>query len=125
MAGELQASFGAVDTNGNLIDSIPFTNYAIDQALKLIWTKVIPVTTAEADLDTSAAGITTYGYLYLRNLDPTNYVSFGPKNATPAMQAFAKLKKNEFAFFRLDPATVLRWIANTATCNVLVKLYND
>jgi hypothetical protein len=123
MADELRVTMATRLDSGNLKDQIRSETLVIDQATAALISKVVAVTTSETDLDTT--GITTLGWAYLKNLDATNYVQYGPKNVSNAMQAFGRLEAGEAALFRLEPGITLRWIANTATCNVLVKVYAD
>ena len=82
----------------------------------------VAVTTAEADMTTT--GLTTPSMLYLKNLDGTNYVTYGPKSGG-AMILFGKLKPKDVHILRLGASVILRWLANSATCRVLAKCYDD
>lgn len=76
--------------------------------------------------DVGAGTLSNEGFLYLRNLDATNYVNFGPDiGTTGAGQLSGKLKAGEFAFFRIEPNTA--WYAKADTASVLldVRLYSD
>lgn len=48
-------------------------------------------------MDLTGSSITSWGYMYLRNLDSTNFVRFG---ALDDGSYFLKLKAGEFALFR-------------------------
>lgn len=122
MANEISITVAASLANVNLTDTISSLTKRITQTNQEMLSKVVSVTTSEADLDTT--GITTLGWLYIRNLDATNYIQYGPKSAG-AMVAFGKLKAGEFAILRLMTGITLRWVANTATCKVHVKLYAE
>jgi len=68
--------------------------------------------------------ITTNGLLYLENLDPTNYVQFGPTSGG-AMVVQGRLNpKDPPAIFRLEPGAVLRLKANVAACKVRIRIWN-
>lgn len=56
-------------------------------------------------------GVVTVGYVYLKNLDATNYITFGADGSTYPL----KLKAGEFALFRYN-ATALIAKANGASC---------
>jgi hypothetical protein len=62
------------------------------------------------------------GWLYLRNLDATNYVQV--RGASGA-QALPRMRAGEPALFRLDAGSTPYLIANTAACNVLYLLLSD
>lgn len=82
---------------------------------------IVSVGTSEEDLDTGDVGIANAGFMCMRNLDTTNYVTYGPKSAG-AMVAFGRIKAGEIAMFRWEPSITLRWLANTAACKVQVWL---
>ena len=68
--------------------------------------------TSEEEL--GAGGLSTKGWLYIRNLDATNYVQLG--FATGAYGC--RLRAGEFALFRTEPAATIYLKANTAAVNV-------
>lgn len=65
--------------------------------------------------------ITTCGYCWLRNLDPTNFVTIrmGASGAD-----VIKLKAGEVALFRLAASTP-HAIADTGTCNLEILILED
>jgi hypothetical protein len=67
---------------------------------------------------------TVPGYIYVRNLDTTNYVQMGPKDSG-AMIPFLKLKAGEQALFRLDGSVTIRGKATGGTVKVLFMAVND
>ena len=69
--------------------------------------------------------VSTNGLLYLRNLDDTNYVTFGPQSDAATIEVCGKLEPGEIAFFRLAPTIVLWAQADTAACLLDVKLFED
>jgi hypothetical protein len=122
MANELRFTGATSLVNGSLTDTTPLETLLVTQSLGALLSKVVSVTTSESDLTT--AEITTLGWAFLRNLDSTNYVQYGPKSGG-AMVAMGRLKAGEWALLRLEPGITLRWKADTATCQVLVKIFND
>jgi hypothetical protein len=122
MANELRFTGGANLLNGNLNDSTPQQTLLVTQSLAALLSKVVNVTTSESDLTTSE--VTTLGWAWLQNLDTTNYVQYGPKSGG-AMVTVGRLKAGEWALLRLEPGITIRWKANTAACQVLVKIFND
>jgi hypothetical protein len=101
---------------------IPKKVHEITQAAQGAHSPVVSVETVEEDLP--IGDITTLGWLYLRNLDTTNYVTYGPKSGG-AMVAFGRIKPGEPALMRLEPGITLRWVANTAAVKIQVKLFQD
>jgi hypothetical protein len=122
VANELQFTGGTTLANGSLMDSIPLQTLLVTQSSAALLAKVVAVTTSEADLTTTE--IATLGWAWIQNLDTTNYVQYGPKSGG-AMVAMGRLKAGEWALLRLEPGITLRWKADTATCQVLVKIFND
>jgi len=122
MANELKLNMNVTYANGAMSDLVT-ASFAVNQnALQFQGDVVTVSSSAEADLATS--NITTLGWLYLKNLDPANYVQYGPKSGG-VMVAFGRLKAGESVLLRLEPGITLRWIANTAAVKVLTKVYND
>jgi hypothetical protein len=123
VANELRFT-GATDLfNGALMDSTPQQTLLVTQSLASLLSKVVSVTTSESDLSTTE--VTTLGWAWIQNLDTTNYVQWGPKNASNNMQVIGRLKPGEWALLRLEPGITIRWKANTAACKVLIKIFND
>lgn len=57
-------------------------------------------------------------YMWIRNLDPTNYVKLGREDDSGTLRAMARLEPNEFAIFPLDDAQVLKAQADTASVEI-------
>lgn len=112
---------GNVD-NGAFHDTIPSLTVLPDQAAIGAHMPIVSVGTSEEDMP--IGDVATPGWLFLKNLDGTNYVTWGPKSGG-VMAALGKLKAGEFAIFRMDGTSTLRWIANTAAVKVQVKLYES
>lgn len=67
----------------------------------------------------------TYGILTLRNLDDTNFVTYGPESGG-AMVPLGRLNPDgEPQVLRLEPGITLRMQANTGACDVEVGLLED
>jgi hypothetical protein len=122
MANELKHSLSGQLANGQLTDQIRAENLSLTQNAAALISKTVAVTTSEADLDTT--GITTLGYAEIKNLGPTNFLTYGPKSGG-VMVAFGRLKVGEVALLRLEPGITLRWKADTATVSAYIKIYND
>jgi hypothetical protein len=67
------------------------------------------------------ADIGDEGYIFLRNLDATNYIQFGFSTGVYGM----RLKPGEFAVLRLEPGATLYAKANTAAVNIQYIVYED
>jgi len=78
---------------------------------------------AEEDLPI-AADIATLGWCLLHNLDPTNYVQWGPKSAG-VMVPVGRLAAGKRHVLKLEPGITIRWRANTGDCRVRVRIFND
>lgn len=62
------------------------------------------------------------GYCYLKNLDSTNYIEYGPDGGGSSMVVLGRLLPDEFAVLRIAPAgATLMAQANTAACKLLVR----
>jgi hypothetical protein len=77
------------------------------------------VGTSEEEL-AQGADLGTPGYVFVVNLDDTNYVEFG---ATTGVYTI-KIKAGEFDLWRHDSATIYAK-ANTAACNVEYVIIED
>ena len=81
----------------------------------------VDIGTSEEDI--SFGDITTLGWLYMRNLDDTNYVTWGPKSGT--MVACGRMEAGEPACFRMEPGITMTMQANTASCRVYIAALDD
>lgn len=79
------------------------------------------VGTSDESLD--FGDVSTHGWLFLRNLDETNYVEYGPDAS--GMVEIGKLEPGETALFRMVDGTDIKAKANTAACLVDVRCYED
>ncbi|SRR5258705_5856776 len=62
---------------------------------------------------------TNCGYMFLKNIDSTNFVQLALDNA--GAQIFAKIRANEFCLLPLKDSTTQIWAqANTAAVSVIV-----
>lgn len=115
MANEITVSAGLHVLNGNSSFSQPSKSKSFDQAAIGGPTPgAISVGTSEES--TAFPELTTEGWLFMHNNDPTNYVQWGFSTGVYG----GRLKAGEYALFRMEPALTLYLKANTAACNVLV-----
>ena len=122
MAGEFKLTVAHNITKGYYKDSYSPGQFSIDQATQGAFTGVLAIGTSEEAITFTDIG--TLGWLTMHNLDTTNYVDWGPDSGG-SMVAVGRMKANEVAVFRLKPGITLRLQANTASCKVLFKCYND
>jgi hypothetical protein len=101
--------------------AINLTNIQVAQAAAGADARIVSVGTSEADI---TFGVTTHGYLLLRNLDDTNYIKYGPKSSG-VMVELGRLKAGEIAVLRVAPGATFRAVADTAACNLWVHMEND
>lgn len=109
----------AVD-NGNFEQVIDFGSLRDDQAGIGMHGGVVIVGTSEEDLATG--DISTPGWLVIRNLDATNFVTYGPKSGG-AMVAFGRLNAGDCHRVYLKSGVTLRWQADTASVKVQTALF--
>lgn len=91
--------------NGSIAITQAGTDYVVESQNIGIVTEV---------LDTGDVG--TIGYVFIKNLDPTNYIEVGIN--TPVTQIFARLKPGEFTVFPAQPGATYYAKANIAPCDV-------
>lgn len=68
--------------------------------------------------------LATPGFLFLQNLDATNYVTYGILSGG-VLYALGKIEAGEMAFFRMNPGITFAMLANTAAVNINYLLLND
>lgn len=122
MANEITTSINVSLSNGYLTSSFAPGAVRITQNTGITHETVWIVGTSEEDL--AIGDLATLGYAMFRNLDTTNYVQIGMSDAG-TMKTFARLKPGEPAAIRLEPGITVRAKANTASCKVQVKIFND
>jgi hypothetical protein len=122
VANEIRATFGLVYANGSMADTIASATTNITQTTLAFHSSLVFVGTSEEDMSVGDITAASGCWVYLKNMDAANFVKYGPKSGG-AMVEFGRLRAGMFAFFFLAEAAVLRWIADTAQCKVLVKLY--
>lgn len=64
--------------------------------------------------------VTTYGYIFLQNIDSTNYVTYG---STAGLEN--KLKAGEIAIHRFTPGATIEFKANASPVKVQYLLLMD
>jgi uncharacterized protein YaiE (UPF0345 family) len=74
------------------------------------------VTVGTTEESTAFPELSTLGFLFMKNLDTTNYIQWGFSTGVYG----GRLKPGETALFRLEPGVTLYLKANTAACKALV-----
>lgn len=123
MANEIILTVAAQVVNGSFRDTFQPGQLQIDQAAigRGGYTQLIGYAAEEV---VDFGDVSTNGLLILRNLDDTNYVTYGPEDSG-AMVVFGKLKPGEVAILRVAPTVVMRAQADTADVLLDVRLYED
>lgn len=122
MAGTIGLTITNTVKNGTFNDTFKFSGVDITQNNpgQGGYTQLIGTTEEVVNF----GDITTEGYMTLQNIDPTNYVTYGPESAG-AMVVMGKLKPGEPAVFRVAPGVVMRAKADTAAILLDVRLNED
>jgi len=123
MANEINISLGVQVTNGFFKYQFQPGQIQIDQAAPGRGGHVQEIGTDEETID--FGDVETEGYWILRNLDPTNYVEYGPQIGTGSAELCCKLKAGEPAFLRVKPGSVWRAKADTAALLLQSDLLED
>lgn len=122
MSQELKVTIGVTYQNLTLKDTVPTAQTAINQSAQEEFSPVISVPTSDTALTLS--NITTPAWIYMLNLDTTNYVQYGPTSGG-ALVPYGRLNPGEPAILRLDPGVSMRWKANGSPVKVLLKAWGN
>lgn len=126
MANTLNLSVTGNWNQGNLTDSWNLVLGALTLNAQGQTGGIQNIGTSEENLN--AGDLTTNGFLFIANLDPTNYVDWGMSDSG-TMKAWGRLKPglvaSSFACGYVGPGVAIRLKANTSACNVLYKWLND
>lgn len=74
-----------------------------------------------AGVDVSTTGLTNIGWCYIKNIDATNFMEWGPK-VTGTFHPIGKLLPGEEITFRLSPGKTLHVKGDTATVETIVQI---
>lgn len=121
MAGELKITIiGKLNNGGYKVD---WSNgqKSIDQSAVGAASGVQSVGTSAENID--GGDVSTPGYLFLKNLDSTNFVEFGVDSS--GFVKVGKIEAGEEACFRVAASTTVQLKADTATCKVAYILTED
>lgn len=122
MANEIRTNLTVSVSNGSFKDNFQPGTIQMNQSTAAGGNPgTVNIGTSEEDV---AFGDVTPGLIVMQNLDSTNFVKFGPKNGSNAMQLMGKISPGKIAYFELGSGVTLRMQADTAACNVLIKGYS-
>lgn len=121
MANELSYSLNVSYASGYAKDSVTTGTVTYSQSTQLVDSGIQDVGTAAESLATGDVG-TNGGWLWMKNLDTTNYVTFGPDST--GLITCGRLQPGKDCWFFLAPSVTLKVQANTAACKVQYKLFN-
>ena len=122
MANEIIVTSSLQVTNGNMaFPKVGSTEQTINQStlggcgpgFLSIGTSIESVTVTD---------VSNKGWTYIKNLDATNYIEYGPESGT-TMATFGRLLAGEACVLRLSPAITLQMQANTAACKVQIHCF--
>lgn len=120
MADEITITHRFGVSNGNYDPgTISLSNETYDQAAQGVQEKILTINTS-ADVTISSTGLSTVGWLWMRNLDTTNYVQWGTTDGY-----VGRMEAGEPANLRVEPGTTLLAKANTAACSVWYRWLED
>jgi hypothetical protein len=105
---------------GNHAETIAPTAYTVDQTGIGSWKSVQNIATSEENIATFG-DVGTEGFAYFRNLDTSNYVTWGFSTGVYG----GRLEAGETAQFRMNPGLTLYLLANTAACEVEIFVAED
>lgn len=120
MSGSIAIGTSPYNIKGELFPA-GTTSYDSSTALADKVVKSIPTsdTSLTALLPNTA---TIEGVLYVKNLDATNYVKFGPTSGG-AIVPMVRVNPGKAAFIPLEPGLTLRAQANVGACKCDIRLY--
>jgi len=128
MADEVQVTFALDVENGYLKENIPQSVLKYDQGYPGRGGHVQWIGTSADEVidigDVGVGSVMTEGYCYLRNIEEEggNYVTIGPESSG-SMVGMIKLNPGDFAWFRVEPDTVMRAQSNTNDVKLDVRLF--
>ena len=123
-----------MDTTGEFVDAVTYVfsgtvnggqNWNCTNAsAPTVGTTAITFAQSAAGTVISFGNLSTLGWAFLQNLDTTNFITYGP-TIGGYLQKFGKLKAGESCLVRLSPGMILRALADTATCKLKTKIFED
>jgi len=118
MADEITVLIDASLDNGSVTNRFSPGSFSIDQTNARSFDIVQTIGTTEEAI--SFTDFTGQGFVFLQNLDATNYVEFG----LTASYTGRLVAGDPPAFFRLNTGATLYLKANSAACDVRIVAYD-
>lgn len=122
MSNQIQVSFSFIVASGSYQETYMPPASVITQAEVGRGGGIQNIGTTEETIN--FGDVTANGCLFLKNLDDTNYVTYGPVSGG-AMVVAGKLNPGEFAWLRVAPTAVFRAQADTAVVKLDVRMFDD
>jgi len=122
MTQEIRINHSATINNGNLVLTWPAVALAINQTTAAYVAGTSNCTTSEQVI-VDYLDLATVGVLFLKNLDATNSITYGPDNS--GLQVFGTLKPGEDARLRLNTTTTMKAKTLAGTAELQYLLLSD
>lgn len=119
MADEIKVSSYFQRTKTGLSFNSPSRTFRDDQAGDGVYSAEITLLHTAASILTSM--LTTDGWCCIENLDPTNYIVFGPYTGG-TLYPVGQVPAGGHVVFKLDPTYTLGYQANSASCDVRITV---
>lgn len=123
MANEIKTITRIQITNGNFELPITGTEQRVSQTVAGGGVPGMVVLTGTAS-DIAQTGLTTAGYCFMKNIDDTYNIVYGPDSS--GLVEFGLLKPGEEALFRLQAGITFKAKVTTAhTARAIVQIFED
>ena len=123
MADEITITSNLQCTNGGFSFATREGSVRVDQAVAGGGGPgTVTITTSDAAV--SLGSFTAKGYCFIKNLDSTNYVEFGPESGGAIVKMF-RLNAGESCLFRFVSSATLRAQANTASVKCYIAVLEN
>jgi len=123
MANELTINLTMALANGELVENFAPAQLSVDQDSVGAY-RAVQIVGSSAEEDMAVGDVASEGWLFLKNLDPVNYVTYGPNDGA-VMEPIGRIEAGEFAALRMEPGTTMRMQADTAPVKVQIILLED
>lgn len=120
MANEITVTTSMQCVNGTFTTTYAPGSVRATQTTKGKFSTTVTIGTSETDVTIS--NLTTPGLVFLRNLDATNRVEWGPKSAGSMVLCGNMLASDPPSHFRLGGSVTLRMKAYVASCQVQIDV---
>ena len=115
MADEITLSMAIGVINGEFSAKVPPVRITRDQTTAGFSAGIQTIGTS-AETVVFQTDIATTGYLFLRNLDATNFIEIGPDSA--GIVNFIKMLAGDVAMFRFHSSATMKAKADTSACSL-------